>query len=804
MNIKQDELRPAPVQCYYFVMNKSFKCLITKLLCIVCATFSTLSLAADIYVAPGGNDSNPGSKDKPLATFEAARNKVRSIRGAVTVFVRAGTYYLAKPVVFGPEDSRETGQEVTYKAYPGEKVTISGAAVVPVKWLEYKGDIKKTIIKGNYIFDQLFIGKKKLHMARFPNFDPSVSHFGGYSADVLSPAKIRSWKKPEGAFIHAMHKHEWGDYHYRVTGKTSDTTLALEGGYQNNRQMGMHARYRFIENLLEELDAPEEWYYDAPSHALYVYAPADARQVLTPQIRHLFEFHGSRQKPVRNIHIEGFELAHTLRTFMDTREPLLRSDWAIYRGGAVLLEGTENCSIRKCHFDSVGGNGVFFSNYNRGGEVSGCHFEAIGASAVCFVGDPGAVRSPSFEYNEAVPYDRMDKTAGPKTGNYPAQCKVYDNLMHGLGRVEKQIAGVEISMSMDITVSHNTIYNIPRAGINVSEGTWGGHMIEFNDVFNTVLETGDHGSFNSWGRDRFWHPVRERMDSLTAAHPELILLDAGKTIVIRNNRFRCDHGWDIDLDDGSSNYHIYNNLCLNGGLKLREGFQRVVENNIIINNSFHPHVWFAKSGDVFRKNIVTKPYAPIRVTDWGKEVDYNLFPDQTALEKARQNGTDAHSLAGDPMFENPAKGDYRVKPGSPALKTGFVNFAMNEFGVVSPELKNKAGQIPLPVIKTLADSSAVSETAWLGGKLRNVNGLGDRSAYGLPDEKGVVVEAAPENSLLARAGMKPGDVIRVLNHRDIANVTELMDVFQEINWMGDGEVAFFRNQAVQKLKVSFK
>jgi type II secretory pathway component PulC len=52
--------------------------------------------------------------------------------------------------------------------------------------------------------------------------------------------------------------------------------------------------------------------------------------------------------------------------------------------------------------------------------------------------------------------------------------------------------------------------------------------------------------------------------------------------------------------------------------------------------------------------------------------------------------------------------------------------------------------------------------------------------------------------------MKPGDVIRVLNHRDITNVTELMDVFQEINWMGEGEVAFFRNQTIHKLKVSFK
>ncbi|MCF0074705.1 PDZ domain-containing protein [Dyadobacter sp. CY261] len=785
-------------------MNKILNKLILAALCTIITILVHSAPAAELYVARNGDDRNPGSKEKPLATLEAARNKVRAMRGAVVILVRGGTYYLSKPVVFSPEDSRARAETATYKAYPGEKVTISGAAVIPVKWSAYKGNIKKTMIAGNVAFDQLYIGDQKLHMARFPNYDSSASHFGGYSADVLSPAKIQSWKSPAGAFIHAMHKHEWGDYHYRVTGKASDSTLALEGGYQNNRQMGMHDKYRFIENLLEELDAPDEWYFDSQAKTLYVYAPGNAQEVLSPQIRHLFEFRGSASKPVTNIHIEGFELAHTLRTFMETKEPLLRSDWAIYRGGAVLLEGTEHCAVRQCHFNAIGGNGVFFSNYNRSGEVSGCHFENTGASAVCFVGDPAAVRSPGFEYQESVPYAQMDKSPGPKTNNYPAECKVFDNLMNGLGSVEKQIAGVEISMSMDITVSHNTIYNIPRAGVNVSEGTWGGHIIEYNDVFNTVLETGDHGSFNSWGRDRFWHPVRETMDSLAAAHPELILLDAGKTIVIRNNRFRCDHGWDVDLDDGSSNYHIYNNLCLNGGLKLREGFQRVVENNIMVNNSFHPHVWFAKSGDVFRKNIVTKAYAPIRVNEWGKEVDYNLFPDQNALEKARQSGTDSHSLAGDPMFIDAAKGDYRVKPGSPALQLGFVNFDMDAFGVVSPELKRRAAPVPLPTVNNLAAGTAVSDAAWLGGKLRNVNGLGDRSAFGLPDEKGVVVEVAPENSILARAGMKPGDVIRVLNHREISTVKELMDVFQEINWMGEGEVAFFRNQAMQKLTVSFK
>lgn len=773
------------------------------MLCLMLALSCTAAFSTDLYIARTGNDRNPGTREKPLATIEAARNKVRGLRGRVTVFVRGGIYYLNKTVVFGPQDSRAAGEEVAYKAYPDEKVTISGAAVIPVKWSDYKGHIKKASIAGNVAFDQLYIAGRKLHMARYPNYDSTRSHFSGYAADVLSPAKIRSWKSPEGAFIHAMHKHEWGDYHYRVTGKATDSTLAWEGGYQNNRQMGMHDKYRFIENVFEELDAPGEWYYDSRARMLYVYAP-EGTTVIAPQIRHLFEFRGTMQSPVRNISLEGFELAHTLRTFMETREPLLRSDWAIYRGGVVLLNGTENCSVRKCHFNAVGGNGVFFSNYNRGGEVSGCHFENTGASGVCFVGDPGAVRSPSFEYHESVAYDKMDKTPGPQSNNYPAQCRVYDNLMEGLGQVEKQVAGVQISTSMDITVSHNTIYNIPRAGINVSEGTWGGHIIEFNDVFNTVLETGDHGSFNSWGRDRFWHPVREKMDSLAAAHPELILLDAGKTIVIRNNRFRCDHGWDIDLDDGSSNYHIYNNVCLNGGLKLREGFQRVVENNIMINNSFHPHVWFAKSGDVFRENIVTKPYAPIRVKEWGKEVDYNFFPDEAALGKARENGTDMHSLAGDPMFVDPATGNYQVKPGSPALQTGFVNFPMDQFGVISPELKNKAAHVPLPVITNGSDSGALTEAAWLGGKVRNVNGLGDRSVYGLPDEKGVILEAVPENSILARAGLKKGDVIRILNQRNLDNVSELMNVFQEINWMGQGEVEFFRNQSLQKLIVPFK
>jgi len=103
----------------------------------------------------------------------------------------------------------------------------------------------------------------------------------------------------------------------------------------------------------------------------------------------------------------------------------------------------------------------------------------------------------------------------------------------------------------------------------------------------------------------------------------MALWDCRKTIVLHDNRWRCDHGWDIDLDDGSSNYHIYNNLCLNGGLKLREGFYRTCENNVLVNNTLHPHVWYNDSDDIFRSNIIFAPYRPIQMREWSEVIDFN-------------------------------------------------------------------------------------------------------------------------------------------------------------------------------------
>ena len=188
---------------------------------------------------------------------------------------------------------------------------------------------------------------------------------------------------------------------------------------------------------------------------------------------------------------------------MDTREPLLRSDWAIYRGGAIFFNGSEDCALTDSFIDQVGGNAVFVNNYNRRVAIRGTQIARAGASGICFVGDPQAARNPLFNYSQVHRLDEIDRTPGPKTDNYPADCLVDNCLIHLTGRVEKQTAGVEIDLAQNVTVQHCSIYDMPRAGINIGDGCWGGHVIEWCDIFDTVKETGDHGSFNSWGRDRY-------------------------------------------------------------------------------------------------------------------------------------------------------------------------------------------------------------------------------------------------------------------------------------------------------------
>ncbi len=772
---------------------------------------STDARSAEFWVSPTGDDRNPGSESQPWATLARVQRMLRerdAAPGPVTVFLKAGVYYLDQPVRLGAGESGTASSPVVIQAVPGERVVLSGGSRLSLRWSPFREGIFQAETPEGLDMDQLFVNGARLPMARYPNEDPAVRHFNGHAADAVSPARAARWQNPRGAYVHAMHAYEWGDMHWRVLGKKSDGTLELEGGWQNNRPSPMHPTYRFVENVFEELDAPGEWYHDAGRRILYLMPPRDTdlatAAVEAVRLRHLVEFAGTREAPVRFITLRGLTFRHAARTFMDNKEPLLRSDWTVYRGGAVVFNGAEDCALEDCDFDQVGGNTVFVNRYNRRLVVRGCLLRESGASGIAFVGDPAAVRSPLFNYNQAFDYATLDRTPGPIGDNFPAECLVEDCLITRSGRFEKQTAPIQISMAQGITVRHCSIYEVPRAGINISEGTWGGHRIEHCDVFDTVRETGDHGSFNSWGRDRYWHPSMSEVDRQVAADPGLPLLDVVKPIVLHHNRWRCDHGWDVDLDDGSSHFVISDNLFLNGGLKLREGYQRTVTNNLIVNNSLHPHCWYAASGDVFTRNIVMGAYRPaggMPAAKWGSLVDFNLFTTSEAdrVQFAAQQ-CDLHSMVGDPLFMDPAQGDFRIREGSPAAKLGFRNFAMHDFGVRSPRLRSLARTPTLPKVTIAPDFASPARPpepgySWRGARVREIRGE-EFSAYGVSREAGGVVFARlPESSQAFRDGFRSGDLIQSVEGKPVAGVAGLAEALARSGLGGECRVGVVRQQS---------
>ncbi len=754
----------------------------------------TSCMSRSIYVSTEGSDDNDGTEQHPLATLQKAQELARHTCPLLDaqVIVEDGIYYLPEMLTLTHEDNG-----CTFRARHPQQAILSGGMQLHLAWkISQQPGVYEAQVETGDTIDQLYVGGRRKPMARYPNrtnapgcnvydvWNLGDGEMGNPELDALYPSRIATWKNPQGGYIHAMHNYLWGDMHWRITGNALDengipdsTRLAYEGGWQNNRPAPMHPKFRFVENLREELDAPGEWYHDLTNHTLY-YMPEEGEDITQAtveavRLKCLIALKGSEEKPVRKIHIEGFTFRHAARTFMDNREPLLRSDWTVYRGGAILYQGAEDCQLCDCDFDQLGGNTIFADGYNRGLIFRGCYIHDSGANGIAFVGDTASVRHPLFTYGGYTPFDLTDTIPGPRSNAYPRECLVEECIITHTGRDEKQTAPIQISMAYGIHVNHCSIYNVPRAGINISEGTFGGHVIENCDIFETVLETGDHGSFNSWGRDRFWGNDMARYH---IEHPEAYRMDMLDRNILHHNRWRCDHGWDIDLDDGSSYYLIYDNLLLHGGLKMREGFHRTAFNNLIINNSLHPHVWMPQSGDVVTHNVVMSAYRPAAMTSelsdsdpWGERVDSNYFacPDTERMQFLR-NGCDSASVSGVLQFANPAEGDYTITNTEETDRIGFHNFRMDDFGVTLPRLRAivRHPEFPVPNVRHVAQTEEAVTYPWEGATLTYLHGE-QLSAFGMDLSAQALAVSCPKDCKVLQTGVRHGDLIIRVNGKDV-------------------------------------
>ena len=661
------------------------------------------------YISPEGNDSCTGNANTPLKSIQQAQALAMPYFGKreIQFVFMDGIHHLDSTIVINNDQSGSETCPVTYRAQNMGKAVICGSGTLSLQWQPWNDSIYMAEVTDSLPYiDQLYVNGKLGTMARYPNrtgkrvfdcWDLVEKAETDSLLDVFNPLRIASWEHPEGAYLHAMYNQMWGDVHWKVSG-VKENELTYEGEEFTRLTSILHPVYKYVENVFEELDTPGEWFYNTEERRIYYYPHKDEKIEESTfeyaRLTELIRFQGFSSSPILSTTISGLTFRHSARTFLEKQAPLLRSDLSISRKAAVNFEGTKQCKIEYCEFDGVGGNAICVNRYNRELLIYGCYIHDNGANGIAFIGSPSAVRNPLYAY-DTPNYLTMDRIPGPKNNIYPANCRVEDCLITRTGRIEKQTAPILLSMAYAITINHCSIYDVPRSGITISDGTFGGHIIEYCDVFNTVQETSALGSFSSWGRDRYWSPLADQTVEEVKKDQLLPTLDMIAPNILRNNRWSCDRGYAINLDEGSSNYEIYNNILLNGGLKLHSGYYRIVTNNVLVNNSLHPQLWYDESGDVFKHNIVADAYQPKAMnvcmadsSQWGKEIDYNFFAsnDSTVL-RFKTNLCDLHSQVGSPQFRDAEKGDFRIDHESSASKLGFQNFYMRSFGVMLPILK---------------------------------------------------------------------------------------------------------------------
>ncbi|MEK8128029.1 DNRLRE domain-containing protein [Paenibacillus filicis] len=275
------------------------------------------------YVSVDGDDtSGDGSLAKPWRTIQKAADLMQA---GDTCIIRGGIY--RETVI--PAHSGTDEAPITFKNYPGETVTISGADVL-AGWTEdpgapgriYKTPMSWTLGSGN----QLFVNGQMADEARWPNntgtrSEPTLATMSAGSNTTLTDSQIPTNVDWSGGTVWFAGGAAWIGQDSTITGfNPANGQLAYTSVRASNSNYDARVgNAYYLSGVKGALDADNEWWYDSVNQELYL-QPSPVAAIAGQLVEAKKRLFGLDVSARSHIHVKGIGLfAASVKTDDETR-----------------------------------------------------------------------------------------------------------------------------------------------------------------------------------------------------------------------------------------------------------------------------------------------------------------------------------------------------------------------------------------------------------------------------------------------------------------------------------------------------
>jgi len=678
--------------------------LLVRLIFVIFVFCQGQLFAQKIYLSPKGNDTNPGTFEKPLSTLTAARDKARELRNSnnidqpIEVIALEGEYFMFQPLNLSIDDCGEPDSPLIFKAETGTKAVFRGGVQLTgfekVNDKLWKVFVPQVAFYNSY-FEQLYVNGKRAVRARTPNksfyfikkVTETVLEKGAGRSPELAIQKIeldstgatcfQYFSKQDYQDALIIFYHNWDNTRKRITGFSmqNSSVYTVGEGMKSWNPLNNKTRY-LVENFKSALDAPGEWFLERSGNLYYI--PQEGETIentsfIAPVLKEFIVIHGDpiSGKKVENIRFENliFEYAG-YQTPTDGNEP---AQAAAPVDAVVTLDFANNISFQNCEIAHTGTYAFWFRRACSNCAVNQTYMHDLGAGGVK-IGET-VIRPNQNEITNNITID--------------------NNIIRDGGHVFPCAVGIIIFNASDNKLTHNEIANLRYSGISAG-WVWGyapspskRNMIEFNSIHHL-----------GWGE----------LSDMGGVYT----LGASEGTTVSNNIihhiYSFDYGgWGLYTDEGSYGIVEENNLvyaCKNSGFHQHYGKENIIRNNIFALN-IRAQLQATRIEEhrsiSFTNNIIYFEKGSLLSSNWHKFnllTDYNCYwdtrtKDITFADKTfsdwKKSGKDVHSIVADPLFVNPSAYDFHFKNLSVANKIKFVPFDYSRAGVYgSEEWKKKA------------------------------------------------------------------------------------------------------------------